>query len=50
MKTDKNKSIVFGEYLRNVIYGRIGVIESPKETAKGLEMYEAYYFEKMSWR
>ncbi len=50
MQTDKNRALVFGEYLRNVVYGRLGVIDPPNETAKGLETYEEYYFEKMSRR
>ena len=34
----------FGEYLRNVCYGRKGGIEPPENEVEGLEEYVSYYY------
>jgi len=39
MKYDKSKSLVFGEYLRILFYGKLGYIEELSEPIKGLEKY-----------
>ncbi|KEK22696.1 YdcF family protein [Bacillus gaemokensis] len=44
MEQDKSRSMVFGEYIRNVCYGRKGGIEAPEKEIAGLEEYVSYYY------
>ena len=39
MENKKSRSMIFGEYLRNVCYGRKGGIEPPEKEIEGLEKY-----------
>ncbi len=43
MENEKSRSMIFGEYLRNVCYGRKGGIEPPEKEIEGLEKYVVYY-------
>ncbi len=43
-KMKKSRSMIFGEYLRNVCYGRKGGIEPPENEVEGLEEYVSYYY------
>ena len=44
MENEKSRSMIFGEYLRNVCYGRKGGIEPPENEVEGLEEYVSYYY------
>lgn len=44
MENEKSRFMIFGEYLRNVCYGRKGGIEPPEKEVEGLEEYVSYYF------
>lgn len=44
MENEKSRSMIFGEYLRNVCYGRKGGIEPPEKEVHGLEEYVSYYY------
>lgn len=48
MLNDRNKSLVFGEFLRNMTYGITGAITAPHKEVEGLEDLEdlvLYYYE-----
>jgi len=44
MDNEKSRSMIFGEYLRNICYGRKGGIEPPEKEVQGLEEYVSYYY------
>ncbi len=44
MEDEKSRSMIFGEYLRNVCYGRKDGIEPPEKEVQGLEEYVSYYY------
>ncbi|GAB6440055.1 hypothetical protein bcgnr5380_29680 [Bacillus cereus] len=44
MENEKSRSMIFGEYLRNICYGKKGGIEPPEKEVQGLEEYVSYYY------